>query len=477
MEFKFKKSLGIPMGGVAITPKKPWITMCIIALNIAVYAVTSYANFFLEVSDYWVSYGGFFPSLIATPFQWYRIFTSMFLHADFFHILFNMYFLYIFGKTVENTLGKLRYLTLYIVSGIAASIFHTAFSFLGGLSSYIIPAIGASGAISGVLGAYLLLYPGTSLAMGWFFLFFPVFFRLKASYFLIFWFATQLIYGYARMAEGTAVFAHAGGFLAGIALLLLADKTRIQQLKTALRYGFSYGPHLTFTFTYPKTGGLSRTSKIIVSALTASLLVGAVFASAFLQDQGNIKAVNAQYTFEGTPYIDYVGIKLPEVASYIAQISQDSTRVLMNRLYAAGLIYNETYAGEEVNISGWNAELNVTVTVDEYSTEVPASTTVDFVGKYDGDGFLVYGEGNLTTQVVQFQILNGRLYIYLSEPVTYNFKLDSQTVNLTWITRCAGVPSLATAAVALAIIVWKDEEFAVVGEVYKSTGYPFEPLV
>jgi len=102
-----------------------------------------------------VSLCGFIPSLVGNPSQWYRVFTSMFLHADFFHILFNMYFLCVFGRAVESILGKSRFLLLYLAAGIFASIFHTAFSFIGGLSAYTVPAIGASGAISGILGAYL----------------------------------------------------------------------------------------------------------------------------------------------------------------------------------------------------------------------------------------------------------------------------------------------------------------------------------
>ncbi|MDI6805787.1 MAG: rhomboid family intramembrane serine protease, partial [Candidatus Bathyarchaeia archaeon] len=207
----------------------------------------------------------------------------MFLHADFFHMLFNMYFLYLFGRAVENVLGGLKYLALYLISGIASSIFHTAFSFLGGSTAYVIPAIGASGAISGVLGAYLILYPGTSLIMGWMFFFFPMFFRIKAAYYLIFWFATQLIYGYARLAESTAVFAHVGGFIAGIALLpLLAKKERISQLK--LLRNIALPPYLTFI--PGKTVGLGSITKTIVAVLLSSLLVGAAYASVGLTSQG-----------------------------------------------------------------------------------------------------------------------------------------------------------------------------------------------
>jgi hypothetical protein len=464
------------MGDATRSQRRPIVTLIIVGLNIAVYAITSYANFFLEVSDYWVSAGGFVPSLITMPSQWYRIFASMFLHADFFHILFNMYFLYLFGRAVENVLGRLRYLTLYLVSGIAACIFHTAFSFLGGFTAYVIPAIGASGAISGVLGAYLILYPGTSLVMGWFFFLFPMFFRMKAAYYLIFWFATQLIYGYARLAESTAVFAHAGGFVAGIALLsLLAKKEKISQLK--LLRSIALPPYLTFL--PRKTGGLGRITKAIVSVLLASLLVGTAYASVGLTNQGNIKSATIQYTCEGTPYMDYLGIQLSEnIESQLVSISSDTTRILLNRLYAAGLIYNIPNAGNEVNLSGWSRELPVKVEVGRWATVVYVNTTIDyFKGTYDVEGFLAYGVGNLVTRAVSLQLVSGKMYVLQSEPITYSFELSSQTVNLTVITQYTGFPSLLVAAVSFAVVVKKDRELAVVGEDSETLWRRFKPII
>ncbi|NHV46010.1 MAG: rhomboid family intramembrane serine protease, partial [Candidatus Verstraetearchaeota archaeon] len=148
-------SLGFPVPEVVYRPKRPKTTLALIFSNIIIYFISSIENSFLSIGDYWLSNGAFVPSLLFDPSQLYRIFTSMFLHADLVHLFFNMYFLYIFGRAVEETLGGKRFFILYILSGIAASIFHTAFSFLQGPMGYVIPAIGASGAISGVLGAYL----------------------------------------------------------------------------------------------------------------------------------------------------------------------------------------------------------------------------------------------------------------------------------------------------------------------------------
>lgn len=468
-----KRSLGIPMGDLSQFKKRPVATIAIIIVNIAVYAITSYEKIFLEVSYYWVSAGGFVPALTPMPVQWYRVFSSMFLHADIFHILFNMYFLYIFGRAVEEALGRWRFLALYIFSGIIASIFHTAFSFLGGATAYVIPAIGASGAISGVLGAYLILFPGTSLVMGWFFLYFPMFFRMKATYYLLFWFATQVIYGYFRLGGSTAVFAHAGGFVAGIAILpIVASKERLIQFRLARQAAFP--AYVVFTPTPIKTVGLGRATKIIIAVLLAALLLGAAYASAGLSIQGDVKSATVEYVFEGTPYVDYVGLQLPNIESQLASISLDTTRILLNRLYVAGLLYNGNKAGENVSINDWNVKLQVWVKVGRRTVPVNVDLRVAyFDGCYDGEGFLNYGRGELATQIIRIEYG----IITLSDLVSYTFELSSQTVNLTYITQYTGVISLVATAAALGVAVIKDRDLALIGEEPRRVWHPFTPVV
>ncbi|MEM0007951.1 MAG: rhomboid family intramembrane serine protease [Candidatus Bathyarchaeia archaeon] len=472
-----KRSLGIPMGDLSQFKKRPVATLAIIVINIAVYAITSYEKIFLEVSDYWVSAGGFVPALTPMPTQWYRIFSSMFLHADFFHILFNMYFLYIFGRAVEEALGRWRFLALYMVSGIVASIFHTAFSFLGGATAYVIPAIGASGAISGVLGAYLILFPGTSLVMGWFFLYFPMFFRLKAAYYLLFWFATQVIYGYFRLSGSTAVFAHAGGFIAGIALLpLVASKEKLTQFKLARQTAFP--TYIVFTPAPVKPAGLGQTTKIIIAVLLVALLLGTAYASTGLASHDNAKWVTVQYTCNGIAYTDSVGISLYSIESQITSISASETRILFYRLNAAHLLYNADRADDEVSIRNWSGELPVNVTVNSFTITVNVSTAIiDFVGKYDSDGFLNYGNGSLITRAVRGYVSGGILHITKSDPITYKFELNSKTMNLASITQCAGLPSLITTTMALFVAVTKDKELALIGEEPRRVWHPYTPVV
>jgi len=148
------------------------------------------------------------------------LFTSMFLHGGWLHLLGNMWFLWIFGDNIEDRLGHLRYLLFYLLCGLGAGLAHTLFN----LSSTI-PTIGASGAVAGVLGGYFLLFPGARVLtlVPAFFLFLI---ELPAYLILLYWFVLQLFSGAIslriRGAEtgGVAWWAHIGGFLLGIVLVL-----------------------------------------------------------------------------------------------------------------------------------------------------------------------------------------------------------------------------------------------------------------
>jgi rhomboid family protein len=148
---------------------------------------------------------------------------SMFLHGGWGHFLGNMLFLWIFGDNVEDRLGHFKYLVFYLLSGYAAT-----FAYALASPSSTIPAIGASGAISGVLGAYLFLHPRARIVtVIWFFLFVR-FVEIPALVYLPLWFLMQAFSGLASLgaqtaeeAGGVAWFAHIGGFIAGPVLLLL----------------------------------------------------------------------------------------------------------------------------------------------------------------------------------------------------------------------------------------------------------------
>jgi len=181
----------------------------------AILGLSESASLNKAVSNY-----GMVPYYILRGEGLYTLFTSMFLHADIWHLGGNMLFLYVFGDNVEDAFGHGRYIGFYFLSGIAASItFIWAQLFSGGLEALLTAAIGASGAIAGVLGAYLILYPKArilTLVVVGFFWIVPI----PAVFFLGYWFLYQLLYGMltfgVEAVTGIAYWAHIGGFMAGI---------------------------------------------------------------------------------------------------------------------------------------------------------------------------------------------------------------------------------------------------------------------
>lgn len=175
------------------------------------------------------------PELSAhfTAFEQYLPFlSSMFLHGGFLHILMNMWFLYIFGDNIEDRLGHIRYLVFYLFCGVAAGLIHL---FTNWNSN--IPTIGASGAISGVMGAYLLLYPRSKILTLIPIFFFFQFVEIPAFIFLGFWLLMQLFSAglTPRNVGGVAFWAHIGGFVAGLAFIKIFDAIPRTGLSDGLR--------------------------------------------------------------------------------------------------------------------------------------------------------------------------------------------------------------------------------------------------
>jgi membrane associated rhomboid family serine protease len=165
------------------------------------------------------------PGLEPTPFTVYiTLITSMFMHGGIGHILGNMLFLWIFGDNVEDRLGHLQYLLFYIIVGILASLAHVATCVLL-KSDLLTPSLGASGAISGVMGAYLLFFPNNSVTV----LIFRFVTTVPAMVAVGLWFAMQLFSSFMELGAGegggVAYGAHIGGFIAGLPLAFFIDKT------------------------------------------------------------------------------------------------------------------------------------------------------------------------------------------------------------------------------------------------------------
>lgn len=164
--------------------------------------------------------------------QFITLFTSMFLHGGWAHIISNMLALYIFGDNVEDRMGHLRYLVFYLLCGFVAGLVHIYFNPLSR-----VPTVGASGAISGVLGAYLVLFPTSRVITLVPFLFWPIFVEIPAVFYLGMWFISQLLNGAFALAAsgfvqaygGVAWWAHVGGFVAGLALVRLFARRRVRR--------------------------------------------------------------------------------------------------------------------------------------------------------------------------------------------------------------------------------------------------------
>lgn len=215
----------IPIGDSQKSSRVPVITYLLVFLNIAIFLVELTAP---DIESFFSLYA-FTPAnfVFWDLSTWWPIITAAFLHGGISHILFNMLFLWVFGDNVEDSLGTVKYLLFYLGATVSA-----------GLLQYItdpgstIPMIGASGAVSGILGYYLIIFPRHSIKT---LLFFAggVFIReLPAQIFLAYWAITQFFSGFGSLASaqegGTAWFAHIGGFIFGVIIgyLLLARKPR-----------------------------------------------------------------------------------------------------------------------------------------------------------------------------------------------------------------------------------------------------------
>lgn len=175
------------------------------------------------------------PPVIDYPIL-VTIFTSMFLHGGILHIAGNMLFLWIFGDNIEDVMGHGKFLLFYLICGAAAVMAQVVID-----PGSQTPIIGASGAISGVMGAYLILFPGGAVRVAAIIWIIPLIFRLPAVIVIGLWFVFQILSGFATIGvadvqSGTAYFAHIGGFIAGVVLVFLfADRSRSDYQKARRR--------------------------------------------------------------------------------------------------------------------------------------------------------------------------------------------------------------------------------------------------
>lgn len=215
----------IPLRSSERTTSPATVTLLIIAINLLVFVFEvmlpsgppNYRGPELTLNRFIEIYG-----IVPDRFHFSSLITSMFIHGGFLHVAGNMWFLWVFGKGVEDLIGHGRYLLFYLLCGIIAGFTHVL------LNPYSpVPTVGASGAIAGVMGAYLVKFPRARIVTLVPIFLFITTFDLPAYFLLLYWFVIQFFggigsIGYSTVSQGdVAWFAHVGGFLAGIALILM----------------------------------------------------------------------------------------------------------------------------------------------------------------------------------------------------------------------------------------------------------------
>ena len=204
----------LPLRDDVVGRSRPFAVAALLAANAIVFAVCVSQD--PAEAAAWLDRWGLVPRIFlasldgAPQIAWVTPFTSIFLHGGLFHLAGNALYLWIFGRTIEDLLGWQRFLVFYVACGLAAGLVHVASS-----PTSFLPTIGASGAISGLLGAYAVSYPTGRLRLMW-----PAV-RVPAIGFLFLWIALQVMSGVASWGEtggGVAWWAHVGGFVAGVGL-------------------------------------------------------------------------------------------------------------------------------------------------------------------------------------------------------------------------------------------------------------------
>lgn len=193
----------------------PYVTYALIAVNSAIFL--SYWSLFNDppaLNAFYFEYA-LIPAMVSHGDGFAGLFTSMFLHGGVMHLLGNMLFLWIFGDNMEDEMGHLGFLVFYVASGLLAGLAHVVFA-----PGSVVPTVGASGAIAGVMGGYLLLFPRAKVDILLIIIIFFRVFTLPAYILLAIWFVLQFFGGLGANPEtgGVAYWAHAGGFVAGIVL-------------------------------------------------------------------------------------------------------------------------------------------------------------------------------------------------------------------------------------------------------------------
>ncbi len=209
--------------------KRPYVNYVLIIVNVLVFFWFFLQGWDSLMEGFYV-YGAI-PAYILRGRRLWTLFTSMFMHGDITHLVGNMVFLWIFGDNIEDSLGHMRYLAFYLIGGIFASFAHIGSTLLSEYTNLVpyfvldldVPSIGASGAISAILGAYVLLYPRARIRTLVFYFYMVTVVRIPAFFYLGFWFLYQLIMGFGILlgaSSSVAFWAHIGGWAYGMVVVM-----------------------------------------------------------------------------------------------------------------------------------------------------------------------------------------------------------------------------------------------------------------
>jgi membrane associated rhomboid family serine protease len=221
----------IPLRDSQRSYSTPYVTILLIVCNALVFLYTVSLDPYSR-NDFFTVYG-----MVPARLHWDTLLTSMFLHGGWLHVIGNMWFLWIFGDNVEDVLGHWVYLLFYVLCGVAAALTQLMLS-----PDSRVPTVGASGAIAGVMGGYLVKFPHARIVTLVFLFVFVTTVEVPAALMLAFWFVMQLFSGVGTIGHsqisqgGVAWFAHVGGFLAGILLILMLPTKPAYRLRRDLSW-------------------------------------------------------------------------------------------------------------------------------------------------------------------------------------------------------------------------------------------------
>ncbi len=299
------------------TNGRPFINYALIALNILIFIyevfVTSNFSNNLVTFNLFSNYGAV-PNLILSGQNFSPLFTSIFMHSSIAHLVGNMFFLYVFGDNLEGRFGHFKYMIFYLIWGIIASLVHSVYAVSTGNGN--VPALGASGAISGVLAAYLVFFPHAKIHTI-IIAFFITTLRIPALAFIPFWFIMQLIFALIGQSGGVAYFAHVGGFLAGMGTV----------------YFWKYFAHLfNRPFIETKINKLSQfrppsQNALVEKDVSPEVIIGNGFLDVIIHLRGIITNSDIQTKFDNSTNV--LSVKIPKHGkSYSISIPNPDKSVL-----------------------------------------------------------------------------------------------------------------------------------------------------